>query len=133
MLAAGRGSGLAFELRRILANPRWFDAWLWIQEENRIFSVVTVWFRVRRRRQHWFLLAPKAKHTAHAVPFFDDPALAPYELQHGCNKQTSRFVFVLSRNTVEENFLIVKNTITLTLTLNIELHASVVSLLESRE
>ena len=32
MLAAGRGSGLVLEFRRILANP--IDAWLWIQEEK---------------------------------------------------------------------------------------------------
>ena len=42
VLAAGRGSGLALEFRQILANPRWFDAWLWIQEENRIFDIVSV-------------------------------------------------------------------------------------------
>ena len=34
VLAAGRGSGLVLEFRRILANPRRFDAWLWIQEEE---------------------------------------------------------------------------------------------------
>ena len=51
VLAAGRSSGLALELRRILRKPRWFDAWLWIQEEeHRIFNVVNVWYRVRRRR-----------------------------------------------------------------------------------
>ena len=48
VLATGRGSGLALEFRRILANPRWFDAWFWIQEEeHRISSVVNVWYRVR--------------------------------------------------------------------------------------
>ena len=30
MLAARSGSGLALEFKRILANPRWFDASLWI-------------------------------------------------------------------------------------------------------
>ena len=43
---AGRGSGLAVELRRILANRRWFDAWLWLREEDhRTFHVVNVWYR----------------------------------------------------------------------------------------
>ena len=34
VLAAGRASGLVLKFRRILANPIWFDAWLWIQKKN---------------------------------------------------------------------------------------------------
>ena len=32
VLAAGRGSGLALELRRILENPRWFDVCVFVCE-----------------------------------------------------------------------------------------------------
>ena len=46
-LAAGRGSGLVREIRRMLASPRWFNAWLWLREgEHRQFEVTHVWYRV---------------------------------------------------------------------------------------
>ena len=49
---SGRGSGLALEIRNILANPRWSNAWLRLREEdNRNFFIVNVWYRVDRKRR----------------------------------------------------------------------------------
>ena len=78
MLAAGRGSSLALEFKRILANPRWFDAWLWIQEKE---TESSTWSASGTERDEGVsigvLLAPKAKHQTVlkkfcSVPFFGD-------------------------------------------------------------
>ena len=110
VLAAGRGSGLALELWRILENPRWFGAWLWIQEEeHRIFNVVNVWYRVKRRS----LASVFFLHQRLSIkPSWRNSAQSRFQMiictmvQHGCSKQTFQLVFVLSRNKVEENVIL---------------------------
>ena len=100
VLAAGWGSGLALELRRILASPRWFDAWLWIQEEeHRIFNVVNVYYRVRRKRfSIGVLLDPKAKHQTNHGEILLSPvfrwSLAPYNMA-AVSKRSNLFLFCL--------------------------------------
>ena len=44
--SAGRGSGLALELRRILSNQRWYNAWLWLSEQqHRNFEVLDISYK----------------------------------------------------------------------------------------
>ncbi|KAL8582246.1 hypothetical protein ACOMHN_037003 [Nucella lapillus] len=44
-LAAGQGSGLGLEIRRVVNNRRWWNAWLWLHEDQfRNFELRGIWF-----------------------------------------------------------------------------------------
>ena len=65
-----------------------------------LVKLVNVWYRMRRRHLHRCSSCTQGYASVLkkfcSVLFFDDPALSPYEVQHGCNKQTFQLVFVLS-------------------------------------
>jgi len=49
VLTAGRSSGLVMEIKKILADPRWIYAWLWLKEDRyRNFYITRVSYKTKK-------------------------------------------------------------------------------------